>query len=136
LPPKGPAIAIAAADAGSTPAERYRQAPHPGTSMPAGQPLVAIARSGRMWTADTLEVSESASDGGTFPITLDYRKCTGPVSANVEREVLVEAELGALTAGQYAVVVTRTMLEFQDRQHPGRTTNPSKSEERVEFDVQ
>jgi hypothetical protein len=133
--PKGPAIAVAAADAGTTSIERYRQAPQPGTALPSGSPLVAIVRSGRLWTADTLEVTDSSSDGRTFQITLDVRKYTGPISANVEREVLVEGELGTLTAGHYAVVVTRITLEFQDRHYPDRTANPSKSEDRVEFDV-
>jgi hypothetical protein len=63
------------------------------------------------------------------------RRYTGPISANVERELLVEADLGALSPGHYAVVVTTTALEFQDRQHPERTANPSKIDERVEFDV-
>jgi hypothetical protein len=135
LPAGGASIVVAAADAGSTPAERYRNGARPGASLPAGKRLVALVRSGPLSTPDTCEVKDASSDGNTFQLTLDIRRYTGPISANVERELLVEADLGTPTPGHYAVIVTTTALDFQDRQHPERTVNPSKTEERVEFDV-
>lgn len=135
LPASGASIVVAVADAGSTPVERYRNGARPGASLPAGKRLVALVRSGPLSTPDTCEVKDVSSDGNTFRLTLDMRRYTGPISANVVRELLVEADLGAPAAGRYAVVVTTTALDFQDRQHPERTANPSKTEERVEFDV-
>jgi len=135
LPAGGAAIVVAAADAGATPAERYRSGARSGASLAAGRRLVALVRTGPLSTPDTCEVSDAARDGNTFRLTLDMRRYTGPISANVERELLVEADLGALSPGHYTVVVTTTALEFQDRQHPERTANPSKTEERIDFDV-
>ena len=135
LPTGGASIVVAATDAGSTPADRYRNGARPARPLAAGKRLVALVRSGRLSTPDTCEVSDTSRDGNTFRLTLDVRRYTGPIAANVERELLVEADLGALSAGHYAVVVTTTALDFQDRQHPERTANPSKTEERVEFDV-
>jgi hypothetical protein len=131
----GPPIVVVAADAGSTPAERYRQGARAAASQPAGKPLVAIVRSGPLSTPDKIQVTDSSTDGKTFRLTLDVRHYSGPISANVERETLVQAELGSLSPGRYLVVVTRTTLEFQDPQHPERTANPTKVEERLEFDV-
>ena len=135
LPTGGPSIVVVAADVASTPAGRYRQAGRPGEAQPAGTPLVALVRSGLLRTADTLQVSDSSSDGNTFQLTLDIRRYIGPISANVERVTIVQAELGALSAGRYVVVVTRTTREFQNRQHPEQAANPTSAEERLEFDV-
>src|SRR5262249_16982592 len=135
LPPGGAAIVVAPAPAGTAPAERYRRASSAGSPLPAGTPLVALVRSGALSTPDTVEVRESSRDGDTFRLTLDVRRYTGPISANVEREVLVEADLGSLPAGQYAVVVTTTTVEFQDQQHPDRSGNLSTADGRLEFDV-
>jgi hypothetical protein len=135
LAPDGAAIVVAAADAGSTPTERYRHGARPGTPLLAGAPLVALVRSGPLSTSDTCEVSESSGNRTAFRLTLDVRRYTGPISANVDREFLFEVDLGAPSPGRYAVVVTTTALEFQDRQHPDRTANPSKTEERLELEV-
>jgi len=135
LPQDGPSIAVVAADAASTPAGRYRQAGRPGEPLPSGKPLVALVRSGVLSTPDTIAVADSSSDGNTFRLTLDVRRYIGPISANVEREAIVQAELGALAAGHYVVIVTRTTREFQDLQHPEQAANPTSAEERLEFDV-
>lgn len=135
LPQGGPSIVVVAADAASTPAGRYRQAGRAGDAQPPGKPLVALIRSGVLSTPDTIQVSDSSADGNTFRLTLDLRRYIGPISANVERETIVQAELGALSPGHYAVVVTRTTREFQDLQHPEQAANPTSAEERLEFDV-
>lgn len=134
LPP-GPSVVVVTADAGTSTVDRYRRAGQPGDPLPSGPLLLAIVRSGPLSTADTLDVSDLSKNGSTFRLTLDWRRYTGPISANVEREVLVEAELGTLSAGRYVIVVTTTTLEFRDRQHPERTANPSQTEDRAEFDV-
>jgi len=134
LAPGGPTLVVAAVDAAPTPAERYRGA-RPGTPLLAGAPFVALVRSGPLLSADTCELSESSSEGKTFQLTLDVRRYTGPIHVDAERELLFEVDLGAPSPGRYAVVVTTTALEFQDRQHPERTANPSKTEARVEFDL-
>ena len=135
LPQDGPPIVVVAADAASTAAGRYRQAGRPGDALPSGKPLVALVRSGVLSTPDTIEVDESSSDGNTFRLTLDLRRYIGPISANVEREALVQAELGALSAGHYTVVVTQTIREFQTIQQPEQAANPTSTEQRFEFDV-
>jgi hypothetical protein len=135
LPQSGPSIVVVATDAAGTPAGRYRQAGRPADSLPSGKPLVALVRSGVLSTPDTIEVADSSTDGHTFRLTLDLRRYTGPISANVERETLVQAELGALSPGRYTVVVTRTTREFQNLQQPEQAANPTSAEERLEFDV-
>jgi len=134
LPRGGPSLVVVAADAASTPAGRYRQA-RSGEALPPGKPLVALIRSGLLSTPDTVAVADSSSDGNTFRLTLDVRRYIGPISANVERETIVQAELGALAAGHYVVVVTRATREFQDLQHPEQAANPTSAEDRLEFDV-
>src|SRR5262245_37464845 len=135
LPQGGPSIVVVPADAASTPIDRYRQAGSPGEPKPAGKPLVALVRSGILSTPDTVRVTDSSASGNTFRLTLDMRRYIGPISANVQREAIVEADLGALAAGHYLVVVTRTTREFQDLQHPEQTASPTSVEERLELDV-
>jgi hypothetical protein len=135
LPQDGPSMVVVAADAASTPVGRYRQAGRSGDALPSGKPLVALVRSGVLSTPDTIQAAESSSDGNMFRLTLDLRRYIGPISANVERETLVQAELGALSPGHYTVVITRTTREFQNLQQPEQAANPTSVEERLEFDV-
>ena len=135
LPQDGPSIVVAAADAASTPAGRYRQAGRPGDALPSGRPLMVLVRSGVLSTPDTVQVSDSSIDGHTFRLTLDISRYVGPISANVERETLVQADLGALAPGLYSVVVARTTREFENMQQPERAANPTSAEDRLEFDV-
>jgi len=135
LPRDGLSIVVVALDAASTPADRYRQAGHGGDALPSNKALVALVRSGLLSTPDTVKVSESSSSGNTFRLTLDIRRYVGPISANVERETLVQVDLGALAPGRYAVVVTRSTREFQNQQQPEQAASPTSAEDRLEFDV-
>src|SRR5262245_5582241 len=135
LPAGGPLIVVAPADAASTPAGRYRQAGRPGDVQPWGKQLVALVRSGELSTGDTFEVTDASQNGNEFRVTLEIHRYVGPISANVERETIVQAELGSLSPGRYLVVVTWITSEFENLQHSERVANPSSAVERLEFDA-
>lgn len=116
-----PVVAIATEASGATPLERYRAAGRgPWT---ARQRLVVLVRLDDVSSPDVVEVTAERK-GKRIAVTIEVRRYTGPLAANVVTTPLVEVELGRLAAGRYEVRVDETILEFDDLDRPDLATNP------------
>jgi hypothetical protein len=124
LPTQGPSLVVTILDVSKTITARYVQATSAAGPFPEGQPLVAIIRIEPLATPDRLQVAHTERDGSTFKISLQRRRFTGTLLANVVTVALIEVELGPLARGTYRVTVSETVLEFRDLHHPESAGNP------------
>jgi hypothetical protein len=137
LPPDGPTLVVVASDAAESPAARYLLAAKEAGSgsLPAARPLVAIIRCDPLSAPDEIRAMESARDGQIFRVTLESRRFTGALLANVVTVAVIEVDLGSLKPGAYDLVVTETKLHFQDLQNPENAADSDTVSHQLHFEV-
>ncbi len=116
LPPGGPELAIALLAAGHDAVERYRSGGE--EPLPENEPLVGLVRIDGLNSPDELRVTDAVRSGARFVLTIELRRFTGLLGANLVRTGLAEARLGPLPAGAYEVEATVVTLEFAEWGRP------------------
>lgn len=129
----GPAIMIVPAGDSASTADLYRQFIEAPASCRARERVVVIVSTGMLNAPDEVSSTGHWRDGDSIEMNIEIRRFEGPLAGNDPLLALVRMEIGSLEPGAYQLAVQETVLRFMDLHHPERATNPTTSEQRINF---